>query len=53
MYADENSEWILEAKSRESRSIQCQPAYKHGTRNKVFFLSISREPATLSLYILI
>ena len=53
MYADENSEWILEAKSRESRSIQCQSAYKHGTRNKVFFLLVSREPAIFSFYILI
>ncbi|CAF1221067.1 unnamed protein product [Rotaria sordida] len=34
MYKDSNSEWKLEIKSRESRSIQCQPRYHYGIENK-------------------
>ncbi|CAF2929790.1 unnamed protein product [Rotaria sp. Silwood2] len=34
MYKDSKSEWKLEVKSRESRSIQCQPIYHHDIENK-------------------
>ncbi len=38
MYEDSSSEWKLEVKSRESRSIQCQPTYHYGMENKVSFM---------------
>jgi hypothetical protein len=40
MYEDSSSEWKLEVKSRESRSIQCQPTYHYGMENKVSFMFI-------------
>ncbi len=41
MYEDSNSEWKLEAQSRESRLIQCQAIYHHGIENKVSFILIN------------
>jgi hypothetical protein len=35
MYEDVNSEWRLEAQSRESRLIQCQPIYHHEIENNI------------------
>lgn len=38
MFDDPNSEWILEAQSRESRSVQCHPIYHHGIEEKVYLI---------------
>ncbi|CAF3479268.1 unnamed protein product [Rotaria sp. Silwood1] len=34
MHANSKSEWKLEVKSRESRSIKCQPIYDYNSENK-------------------
>jgi len=52
MYEDRNSEWILEAQSRESRSIQCQPIYHYGSETKVIFTVNSSVQNELFLFFL-